>query len=140
MYKREIAKHVSSNTTCIIFLGILLSNVVRYESYQQLKRTSRLSNPPSLAKKLSVCETFMVLEAITVRNRLRKMSRREGGKKGGRGGEGEEGEKEEEKEEEEEGENRCILTNGVGATQRNGKYVCVQEYAVCLMLSSKHSQ
>ena len=99
MYKREIAKYVSSNTTCVIFLGVLLSNVVRYESYQQLKRTSQLSNPPPLVKKLSVCETFTVLEAITVQNRLRKMSRREGGRKGGRGGE------EEEEEEEEEGEN-----------------------------------
>ena len=60
-----------------------------------------------------MCETFTVLEAITVRNRLRKMSRREGGRKGGRGGEGE-------GEEEEKGENTCILTNGVGATQHNG--------------------
>ena len=137
MYKREIAKHVSSNTNCVIFLGVLLSNVVRYELYQQLKRTSRLSNPPPLVKKLSVCETFTVLEAITVRNRLRKMSRREGGRKGGREGEGEE-----EKEEEEEGENTCILANGVGATQHNGKYVCarVEKYAMCLVLRSKHSQ
>ena len=94
MYKREIAKHVSSNTTCVIFLGVLLSNVVRYESYQQLKRTSQLPNHAPLVKKLSVCETFTVLEAITVRNRLRKMSRREGGRKGGergRGGGGEGG-------------------------------------------------
>ena len=66
MYKREIAKHVASNTTCVIFLGVLLSNVVRYESYQQLKRTSQLPNPPPLVKKLSVCENFTVLEAITV--------------------------------------------------------------------------
>ena len=64
---------------------------------------------------------------ITVRNRLRKISRREGGRKGGRGGEGE-GEKE--KEEEEEGENTCILTNGVGATQHNGKYVCANIHHV----------
>ena len=112
VYKREIAKHVSSNTTCVIFLGVLLSNVVRYESYQQLKRTSQLPNHAPLVKKLSVCETFTVLEAITVRNRLRKMSRREGGRKGGRGGGGE-GEKEEDEEEE---EIICVVLSQVIAT------------------------
>ena len=84
-YRRQLAKHVSNNTSCVIFLGVLLSNVVRYESYQQLKRSNRLSSAMPVARKVSVCETFTVLEAITVRNRLRNMSRREVG--GGRGGE-----------------------------------------------------
>ena len=111
LYKRELAKHVSTNTTCIIFLGVLLSNVVRYESYQQLKRSSGLPKSLPLTKKLSVCETFTVLEAITVRNRLRKMSRRELG----------EGRRREEWKKgfvaaEEEGESVCILTCGEEST------------------------
>ena len=120
MYKREIAKHVSSNTTCVIFLGILLSNVVRYESYQQLKRTSQLSNPPPLVKKLSVCKTFTVLEAITVRNRLRKMSRREGGRKGGGEGEGERGRERRRRRRRRRGRERICVSSQVGATQHNG--------------------
>ena len=75
MYKKEVAKRVADNATCVIFLGVFLSHVVRYESYHKLKRTGQSSSPPSpaLQRKKSMYETFTVLEAITVRQRLQSL-------------------------------------------------------------------
>ena len=72
-YRREIKQQASTNTTCVIFLGVFLSHAVRYDAYHKLKQASRASSHsllPFSEQKVSMCETFTVLEAITVRNRL----------------------------------------------------------------------
>ena len=121
-YKREISRHISTHSTCVIFLGVFLSHAVRYDSYYELKRSSRLINPVSTCKKMSVCETFTVLEAVTVRNRLRRLSRLQ--RRCERESERREctgvsrGESFEDEIEEESG--TCILSNGDNDIEPNG--------------------
>ena len=83
-YKKEITRHMAENTHFIIFLGVFLSHVVRYESYRQLKRTSRSASntiTPHMLPECKISETFTVLEAITVRNRLKSLRRSQQGRK-----------------------------------------------------------
>ena len=75
-YRRELARQTASKNTCVIFLGLLLSHAIHYESYQKLKRqNSRQSSHTLLLAehKISICETFTVLEAITVRKKLENL-------------------------------------------------------------------
>ena len=134
-YKREISKHIATHSTCVVFLGVFLSHAVRYESYQQLKRYSRLQCSMPVVKKMSVCETFTVLEAITVRNRLRQLSRLQMRRvgRGGRVGSDERGGVVEEERE------VCILSDHVNgedkSQQKNGMLVpCIVSHSTALSM------
>lgn len=75
-YKKDLSRQIKANGRCIIFLGVFLSHVVRYESYHKLRRKSSSFSvsstrpPPLLQRKSSV---YMVLDAITVRQRIESL-------------------------------------------------------------------
>ena len=83
LYRKELSKQTSTSSTCIIFLGVFLSHVVRYEAYHKLrhKRNSPHSSPALQQKKASLYETFTVLEAITVRQRLESLRLSQSGRR-----------------------------------------------------------
>ena len=73
-YNQEISMNISNGTPCIIFLGVFLSYVVRYETLNKLKKGRKSRESLKGEKKFSMNESYTVLEAITVRHRLQKIS------------------------------------------------------------------
>ena len=70
VYCRDLEQQLTANIPCIPFLGVFLTQIVQQDSYNQCKpKTGDV-----IRKRLSGLENYTILETITVRNQLEKLT------------------------------------------------------------------
>jgi len=66
LYHQDLEQTLAANIPCIPFLGIFLTVVVQHDSYTQM-------SSKNMRRQSTLLETYTILDAITVRNRLEKL-------------------------------------------------------------------
>ena len=70
MYRNDLDQQFAANTPCIPFLGVFLTQIVQQDSYNECKPKRGCG----IRKNSSGLENYTILEAITVRNQLEKLT------------------------------------------------------------------
>ena len=70
MYRNDLDQQFTASTPCIPFLGVFLTQVVQQDSYNQCKPKRGCG----IRKHSSALGNYTILEAITVRNQLEKLT------------------------------------------------------------------
>lgn len=71
LYHQDLEHTLAANIPCIPFLGIFLTVVVQHDSYTQM--SSKNMSSKNMRRQSTLLETYTILDAITVRNRLEKL-------------------------------------------------------------------
>lgn len=79
MYRKDLEQQFNSNTPCIPFLGVFLTQIVQQDSYDQC----RAKTGCGIRKHSSCLGNYTILEAITVRNQFEKLKCSHSGRKRG---------------------------------------------------------